>query len=131
MDAAGNSRDLHLQLSAEPRSVGVARHAISDFAAASGADPGAVALAVSEAVTNAILHAYTNGSGGSIDVVARRNGSHLLVTVSDDGRGMMPNPDSPGLGFGLALVASVTDELGIAESADGGTTVRMRFALTG
>lgn len=130
MDGAGKSRDLYLQLSAEPRSVGVARNAVNEFAEATGADPWAVSLAVSEAVTNAVLHAHSNGSSGSIDVLARRNGTRLIVTVSDDGRGMRPNPDSPGLGFGLALVASVTDELGIAESPQGGTSVRMTFPLT-
>jgi serine/threonine-protein kinase RsbW len=130
VDGAGKSRDLHLQLSAEPRSVGVARNAVNEFAEATGADPWAVSLAVSEAVTNAVLHAHSNGSSGSIDVLARRNDTRLIVTVSDDGRGMRPNPDSPGLGFGLALVASVTDELGIAESPQGGTSVRMTFPLT-
>ena len=110
--------------------MGVARHALSDFAEAAGADPWAVSLAVSEAVTNAVLHAHTGGSPGSIDVIAHRNGRHLIVTVSDDGSGMKPNPDSPGLGFGLALVASVTAEVGIAESPQGGTSVRMSFALT-
>ena len=131
MDGAGKSQDLHLQLSAEPRSVGLARNAVNEFAEATGADPWAVSLAVSEAVTNAVLHAHSNGLSGSIDVLARRNGTRLIVTVSDDGRGMRPNPDSPGLGFGLALVASVTDELGIAESPQGGTSVRMTFPLTG
>jgi two-component sensor histidine kinase len=64
-----------------------------------------------------------------IDVVAERNRSHLVVTVSDDGLGMRPNPDSPGLGYGLPLVASLTDEMGIADSPEGGTSIRMRFAL--
>lgn len=129
MDGAGNSRNLHLQLSAEPRSVGVARNAVNEFAEAHGADPWAVSLAVSEAVTNCVLHANIDESSGSIDVAAHRNDSRLIVTVSDDGRGIRPNPDSPGLGFGLALVASVTDEMGIAESPEGGTTVRMSFEL--
>jgi len=112
--------------------VGKARHAVSDFAAEVGADSDAVAVAVSEAVTNAVVHAYPQGSdGGDILVEAKVNGDAMVVLVSDGGHGIRPNPDSPGLGYGLALVASLAEEIAIADSPSGGTTVRMRFPLTG
>lgn len=132
MHAAGH-RDLQLQLAAEATSVGRARHAVSDFAGEVGADPDAVAVAVSEAVTNAVVHAYPRdrkGGEGEIRVEATINGTHMVVLVSDGGHGIRPNPDSPGLGYGLALVASLADEIAIADSPEGGTAVRMRFPLT-
>lgn len=129
MHAAGH-RDLQLQLAAEATSVGRARHAVSDFAGEVGADPDAVAVAVSEAVTNAVVHAYPSGGGGEIRVEARLKGPNMVVLVSDGGDGIRPHPGSPGLGYGLALVASLADEISIADSPGGGTTVRMRFPLT-
>lgn len=129
MHAAGQ-RDLQLQLAAEAPSVGLARHAVSDFAGEVGADRDAVAVAVSEAVTNAVVHAYPRDRGGEIRVEAKLNGTHMVVLVSDGGHGIRPNPDSPGLGYGLALVASLAEEIAIADSPEGGTTVRMRFPLT-
>jgi serine/threonine-protein kinase RsbW/stage II sporulation protein AB (anti-sigma F factor) len=59
------------------------------------------------------------------------NGS-FLVTVSDDGGGMVPRPDSPGLGLGLPLIASIADQIVIAPPRDGaGTTVCMHFSAAG
>jgi anti-sigma regulatory factor (Ser/Thr protein kinase) len=120
---------LELTLAAEPPSVRVARHAISGFAEANGADSGAVAVAVSEAVTNAVIHAFSDPNPGKIAVEARLNRMHHMdVVVSDDGSGITPNPNSPGIGFGLAMVASLADEMVIEKTPAGGTRVRMRFA---
>jgi anti-sigma regulatory factor (Ser/Thr protein kinase) len=116
-----------LQLAAEPGSVSVARRAASEFAEGRGVDAEAVALAVSETVTNAVVHAYRDDSDGEIVLTLRPNGDGIVVTVADSGGGIRPNPDSPGLGYGLPLVASVADEVGIARSPGGGTAVQMRF----
>ncbi len=69
------------------------RQEVRDFARAHGAaDPNAVALAVSEAVTNAIVHAYVDApEPGEIEVIAQRIGDDCLeILVCDDGRGMLP-----------------------------------------
>jgi len=120
-----------LQLAVDADSVRVARRAASEFAAEQGIDPDAVALAVSEAVTNAIVHAYRDvrpgASLGEIALALHQNGEGIVVTVTDAGAGIRPNPGSPGLGYGLSLVASVADEVAIARSEMGGTAVRMRF----
>ena len=117
-----------LALAAEAGSVRLARRAASAFAAERGLDAEAVALAVSEAVTNAVVHAYRDEkSPGEILLGLQPNGNGILVTVADSGAGIRPNPGSPGLGFGLALVASLADELAITESGDGGTALKMRF----
>ena len=51
------------------------------------------------------------------------------MTVSDDGMGMAPRLDSPGLGVGLPFIADTADTLDIASSARGGTELRMSFQL--
>jgi anti-sigma regulatory factor (Ser/Thr protein kinase) len=128
MNEAG-LEDLRLHLAAEKGSVAEARHAVADFADRVGADADAVAVAVSETVTNAVMHAYPKGDPGQVIVEAKRNGTHMIVLVSDGGHGIRPNPESPGLGYGLALVASLADEIAIADSPEGGTQVKMRFPL--
>jgi anti-sigma regulatory factor (Ser/Thr protein kinase) len=130
--SAGDHNELDLELISAPGSVGVARHAVSDLAERAGADVEAVAVAVSEVVTNAILHAFKENAGdeATIELRAHVNGESLLVEIDDNGTGIKPNPGSPGLGYGLALVASLADEIGIAASPGGGTRVQMRFALT-
>jgi serine/threonine-protein kinase RsbW len=127
--SAGKLEPVELHLPAEPESVAVARHATSAYAEQVGADPEAVAVAVSETVTNAIVHAYREGPPGTVEVRAEPNTTHLNVIVADEGAGMGPNPNSPGLGFGLSMVSSLADEVGIESGAGGGTRLRMRFPL--
>jgi anti-sigma regulatory factor (Ser/Thr protein kinase) len=88
----------------------------------------AVRLAVSEALANAVVHAYSERPG-SIQVTAAVAADELWVLISDDGCGMHPRTDSPGLGLGLALIAQVSDSLEIISRGIGGTEVRMRFTL--
>jgi anti-sigma regulatory factor (Ser/Thr protein kinase) len=125
----GAAAPLMLAFRAEPHSVGLARQAVSEFAQTNGADVDAVATCVSEAVANAIVHAYRERGPGTIQIRAARNGTGLTVTVADDGGGMAPNPDNPGLGLGLAIIGSLAEGLEIDSSPGGGTSVRMRFGL--
>jgi serine/threonine-protein kinase RsbW len=108
-----------------------ARHAVRRVAEGAVADLYAVELAVAEAVANVILHAYRGRDGAQavfrVEVGVERD--HLCVVVADDGLGMAPRPDSPGLGLGLALIADATDALEI-EERERGTRVVMRFRLT-
>jgi serine/threonine-protein kinase RsbW/stage II sporulation protein AB (anti-sigma F factor) len=130
--AVANGEQTHLQLSlpAESLSIGRARNAVAEFAQEHGANRDDVALAVSEAVSNSVIHAFRGRTAGTVDVDARADGDALVVTIADDGVGVMPNPDSPGLGLGLALIGSLAD--GMELHRDGkGTTVVMRFSLTG
>jgi anti-sigma regulatory factor (Ser/Thr protein kinase) len=121
-----DERALELSLSAQSESVAKARHAAADFARANGADPDDVALAVSEAVSNAVIHAFRGMDHGNIDLRAFPDGDSLVVSVSDDGVGVTPNPDSPGLGLGLALIGSLSDGVELRKERHG-TTLLMRF----
>jgi anti-sigma regulatory factor (Ser/Thr protein kinase) len=50
------------------------------------------------------------------------------VVVNDDGMGMSPRDDSPGLGLGLSLISRLADQTEYRTSADGrGLALRMSF----
>lgn len=86
---------------------------------------GAVKLAVNEAVTNAVVHAYAQRDG-KIAVTVALTCDALMVTVTDTGGGLLPRADSPGLGVGLPLIAQLADHLDV-RSGDDGTEIRMSF----
>jgi serine/threonine-protein kinase RsbW/stage II sporulation protein AB (anti-sigma F factor) len=113
--------------------VAEARNAVSAFAEAAGATAdalAAVSLAVSEAVTNAVLHAYLDrDTPGTVEVRAHSEDEKVVVVVADEGRGMLPRTDSPGLGLGLPLIAQMTQSLEVHDRDGGGTEIRMAFAL--
>jgi serine/threonine-protein kinase RsbW/stage II sporulation protein AB (anti-sigma F factor) len=117
---------LSLDLPAEPSSVPTARHALGEFVAGHEVDRPAVEVAVSEAVTNAVVHAYGSAMG-RVRVSARFEDDALRIEVADDGQGMRPRADSPGLGLGLPLIVQLAAHVDI--SSENGTTVRMDFRL--
>jgi serine/threonine-protein kinase RsbW len=124
---------VRLFLPAVPASVALARQALTGFAETLGIDDALVAdmkIAVTEACTNTVVHAYDEG-GGPLEVAIATEPGRLVVTVVDGGHGLRPLPamsEGPPLGFGLALIASLSDEFGIAGGRHG-TAVRIAFAL--
>ncbi len=121
---------------AEPRVVPAARAAATSFAAHQGASDAvcsALAIAVREACSNVVAHAYADEVvPGYLEVRACMAAAVLVVDVADDGRGMVPRIDSPGPGLGLALMAQVTDVLEILDQRERpGVVVRMHFNLAG
>jgi serine/threonine-protein kinase RsbW len=119
---------LDLRLDARAESLAMARRKMSAFAERHDvADANDVALAVTEAATNAIIHAYRGGRQGTMRVVACAREDDLLVVVRDYGCGMQPNPDSPGAGLGLSVIGALADEMNIERPDDGGTRIRIRF----
>jgi serine/threonine-protein kinase RsbW len=115
-----------------PAGVGAMRRDVAAFAGRAGMDEdgvGSVRLAVSEAATNAVVHAYREHDG-ELRVRAYVEGDELVVVVRDMGIGLAPRPDSPGLGLGMPLMASVTSRFRVV--SDGvGTEIHMAFALPG
>ena len=112
---------------------GRARRLTGAFAAAQGADPktlAAVALCVSEAVTNAVVHAYRDSDEPGVVVVEMyKPDGYLCLSVRDHGRGLLPTIDSPGLGLGLPLISGAAASSELRTSDGGGTEVLMRFDL--
>jgi stage II sporulation protein AB (anti-sigma F factor) len=119
---------------AAPESVARARADVAAFAVDHGVDPSRVddiRLAVSEAVTNAVIHGYRETSG-TVHIRARHADGTLWISVRDFGCGMQPRPMETarsGMGLGLALIGRVVGELSVAPQRGEGTDVRMRFDL--
>jgi stage II sporulation protein AB (anti-sigma F factor) len=117
---------VQLDLSSDATNVAVARNAIAELAERVGAAVDDVKIAVSEAVGNAVVHAYRGGDAGPIRVTGRYKRGRLLVTVADEGIGMTPNPGNPGLRVGIPLITKLCDDVRFT-SSDRGTVVSMSF----
>ncbi len=120
------AHELEVELTASPASIARARAVARRFAENCGADPEDIALAASEAVTNALVHGYRDESRGTIALRAYRDGDDCVFEVTDRGVGMRPHPDAPGLGLGLPVITAVSGSVEIVSLAQG-TAIRMRF----
>jgi anti-sigma regulatory factor (Ser/Thr protein kinase) len=123
--------DVQLTLPARAENVAVVRHALGGLGEALALHPQTlsdVKLAVTEACTNVVVHAYGDGEG-PMEVAASVDGEALRVTVRDEGMGIVPRPDSPGLGLGLPLIATLTESLELGKTPDDRTEVTMVFRL--
>ena len=139
MRADVGSRDPgHASSSAWPRGprTSLARLALAGVGPVAGASDGEVAdlkLAVTEACTNAILHAYADGEGNGGQLVVRYfvGPGMLEIEVEDDGVGF--DPDDPGAresnvggqGMGLMIIRALTDSVEIRSD---GTGSRITFS---
>ena len=87
-----------------------------------------IALAITEATTNVVLHAYRDRPvPGGVSIKAEAFEDHVCLYVLDEGSGLAPRVDSPGLGLGLGLIAQVADSADVRTPETGGTEVVMRF----
>ena len=121
--------DLELTLPARAENVAVVRHAFGGFGDA--LDVPDQTLVGHQARGDRGVHQRRRprlprrrGPDGGPRV--RRDG-RLTVVVADEGRGMLPRPDSPGLGLGLPLIATLAESLELGTGADDETEVRMTF----
>jgi anti-sigma regulatory factor (Ser/Thr protein kinase) len=128
MQQTAGPSELELNLQPEAASVSRARQLTGELAREIGADTENVRLAVSEAVGNAVVHAFHGRPPGAILLTATTKSGWLVITVSDNGKGMTPNIDSPGLGVGISLISKVAEQVNF-DSSDAGTTVSMSFPI--
>lgn len=125
-----------LELDSRPENVGIARLAVGAFAGTLGftlAELDEIKVAVSEAVTNCIVHGYRDGSG-TIRIEGRISGDELQLTVSDRGCGIADvdavrtaaYSTEPGrMGLGFVFMESFMDGLEVRSAVGEGTTVHM------
>jgi serine/threonine-protein kinase RsbW len=94
---------------------------------------GDLKLALTEACTNSVRHAYANGDG-LVEIVYELHSDRLVVEVTDRGEGFEP-PAAPSSaleadelsegGLGIAIIEALADEFEIGEASGGGS--RLRF----
>jgi len=124
--------DLLRRVPAQAGELAGMRSAVVGFAEACGftiAAQAEIALAVSEACTNVVMHAYVDAAApGSLTIASAHVNGELVVAVRDEGRGMLPRADSPGLGFGLSIIGQLAQRVEISANGAAGTEVRMSFA---
>lgn len=124
-------RPLAVEVDAEPECLGDLRDQLAEWLRAVRAPAELrerLVLAMNEAVTNSVAHAYRGGPAGPVRVQAQRTGDAVQVVVSDNGhwRPARPN-DGPG-GRGVLIMQESVDEVLIDRAPDG-TTVTLRAEM--
>jgi serine/threonine-protein kinase RsbW len=122
-----------LSIPAKPEYIALCRLALPGLAQVRGFEPETLAdlkLALTEACSNSIRHAYHEGREGAVDVRYELSGDRLEVVVADEGGGFdLETGDGHGEeldegGLGIAIIRALTDEFAI-ESHERGS--RLRF----
>lgn len=131
--------DMDLALAARAENIAIVRHALGGLGevyAISDEKLSDIRLAVTEACSNVVVHAYPAASAssqrngwGMMEVSATMVGDELAVVVRDWGEGIRPRPDSPGLGLGLSLIAALAETVQLGHDTAEHTEVRMTFTL--
>ena len=129
-----DGRSVRLTIPAKPEYITLGRLALTAIA---GVRPVSdetlhdLKLALTEACTNSVKHAYGNG-GGEVEIVYQLEPDRLVVEVGDAGTGFDPgaaNADGANEleegGLGIEIIRALTDEVEIAEREGGGS--RLRF----
>jgi serine/threonine-protein kinase RsbW len=130
---ATTTPDMELALPARAANIAVVRHAFGALGEAFAVDEeilSDIRLAVTEACTNVVVHAYPDGQEGLLEILATMHEEKLVVVVRDEGPGIGPRPDSPGLGLGLPLIVSLTESVRLGRDEDERTEVCMTFPLS-
>ena len=131
----------HMQLQFDAKSVneGFARVAVAAFLTELNPTIDEIAdvkTAVSEAVTNAIIHGYPNGDG-QVRLLCKIHGKQILIMVEDEGVGIADvemaktplfttKPELERSGMGFAFMEAFMDEVQVASTLGKGTCVVMK-----
>jgi len=131
-----------LEMPAKPEFLLLARLAATGVGRSAGASEETIAdvkLAVTEAMANAVRHAYPPDDPGRVTVELQATPGRLEIVVSDTGRGLgdvnfdgMGDDSARESGMGLSIIRAIADEVDIGAGADGrGTRVRFACAVGG
>jgi anti-sigma regulatory factor (Ser/Thr protein kinase) len=135
-------RDLRLTVRSDPKLLGSIRSLVREWVQSWEIDEkttGDVVLAIDEACTNAIRHAYEGRFDGSVELTLHAEADHLEFQVSDQGVPCPPEcverrplrpPEvddlQPG-GLGIQLIHKVFDEVEFCPGASGGNCITMKL----
>lgn len=124
---------VRLTFPAKPEYISLCRLALTGLARFRAVEDETLAdlkLAITEAASNSVRHAYDQ-QGGVVEVVYSLEADRLVVEVTDSGEGFEPPAErtaaGDGLsegGLGIAIIRAIADELEIASGAEGS---RLRF----
>jgi serine/threonine-protein kinase RsbW len=124
--------DVRMTMPARPEGVGVVRQALAGLADALAIEAPVLAdmkMAVTEACTNVVVHAYEEAEG-TLEVEMLADAETLTIVVRDHGTGIQPRParsEPAALGLGLPLIAALSDSFELRGGTGEGTEVRMTF----
>jgi PAS domain S-box-containing protein len=122
---------LRIEIDAAAAQLADARHRLAAWLLAA-AVPEALAadivLAVNEACTNSVEHAYSQGERGTIRVDSEIAGFQIHVRVSDSGLWKTPPSATDRGGRGLPLIKALSDR-GVLDGTPGGTEIQMSFRI--
>lgn len=135
--------ELKFSFPSESRNEAIARMCIAAFI--SSADPtvselAEIKTAVSEAVTNSIVHGY-RGTHGTVSVHAKLlDKNRLIIKISDKGCGIddverareplfTTAPEEERAGLGFAVMESFSDSMSVKSAVGKGTSVTLRRTL--
>jgi serine/threonine-protein kinase RsbW len=129
----GNGRLVRLTIPAKAEYIMLGRLALTSLSRVrelSDEELSDLKLALTEACTNAVQHAYGD-QDGVVEIRYELHADRIVVEVSDNGSGFAPPAEAPaeddGLsegGLGIAIIRALSDELEIGERAGGGSTLR-------
>ena len=132
VDTAVGIRSVRLTFPAKPEYITLGRLALTGLARLRDLPAetlGDLKLALSEACTNVVRHAYPDGEG-LVEIVYSLSDDRRVVEVCDEGRGFTPPAATEGEaplaegGLGLAIIRALTDELAVERGTLGGSRVR-------
>jgi serine/threonine-protein kinase RsbW len=127
-------RSVRLTIPAKPEYITLGRLALTAIAGVRPVSDEALhdlKLALTEACTNSVKHAYGKNGVGNVDIVYELLADRLAVEIGDAGTGFDPNsgPENGDEleegGLGIAIIRALTDEVEIGEREGGGS--RLRF----
>jgi serine/threonine-protein kinase RsbW len=133
--ANGDARTVRLTIPAKAEYITLVRLALSGLSSFRPLDDetlGDLKLAVTEACSNSVRHAYSDGREGSVEVVYELHPDRLVVEVTDDGEGFAIGQSAPAGeslsegGLGIAIIRELADELEFG-SRESGKGSRLRF----
>lgn len=131
-----SSRVVRLTIPAKAEYVTLCRLALTGIArvrAFSEEELADLKLALTEAASNSVRHAYGDDEGGSVQVSYALHADRIVIEVVDDGEGFDPRrePDDEDElvegGLGIAIIRAVADEFEL-DASPGRRGSRLRFA---
>jgi serine/threonine-protein kinase RsbW len=128
-----------LTIPARAEYVALCRLALTGIARTRAMAPELVAdlkLALTEACSNSVRHAYEEGREGAVVIRYELTDDCLTVEVTDEGSGFDPEviqraqEELDEGGLGIAIIRAVTDDLEIGVRPEGGSRLRFTKYLT-